>query len=222
MKLPYKATEWKTLLEMVWSIPLVPARRISEAIATVADAMMVRANTAELQERSQNYVRYLNQYWGRIPDILSVADTTTCTNNIAEGFYRQLPAKLGERHPALYLFLSHYFWLLHGRISSRIYIKQYYEFFAENMIVVIEESKQLWRQLSKGGMMLDQHRRNKHFHRDAAMRMHQDELKSNRFPMWEFLTQIFTNVKMNVGRVFSDSMYMNAGIWNMLGRPENF
>ncbi|KAK0077802.1 hypothetical protein PV326_009821, partial [Microctonus aethiopoides] len=69
---------------MVWFIPLVPAEDIGQAIDVVADAIMLHAKTAELRERSQLFIRYLARYWGRIPDILSVAGSTCRTNNIAE------------------------------------------------------------------------------------------------------------------------------------------
>lgn len=114
LKLPRRTFQWKTLLGMVWSIPLVPATRIGEAIAAVTDAMAVHATTAVLQKRSQEFLRYLNQFWGRMPETLSVVDHTSCTNYIAERFNKQLLVKLGGRRPPLYSFLSKYVFLLYA------------------------------------------------------------------------------------------------------------
>ncbi|KAK0176845.1 hypothetical protein PV328_000947 [Microctonus aethiopoides] len=66
---------------MVWSVPLVPALRIGEAFVTVAEAMTAYA-PAEQKLQTEEFLRYLANFWGRIPEILSVAGHTFRTNNI--------------------------------------------------------------------------------------------------------------------------------------------
>ncbi|KAK0073579.1 hypothetical protein PV325_009533 [Microctonus aethiopoides] len=126
LKLP-ETDEWRQILGMVWSTPLVPAHRFGEAVVAVENAMinalLAADATAALQNKCYKYLRYLTQYWGRIPDIVSVAGHTTRTNNISEGFNRQLPAKLAGRRPSLVQFLKQAENLLDGEKRSLLKVE---------------------------------------------------------------------------------------------------
>lgn len=111
LKLP-DSEKWKIVLGMVWSIPLVPAHRVNEAIVAVGNEMADLVTDCELRGQCEKYLRYLTRFWGQIPEIVSVAGHTFRTNNFSEGFNRQLPAKLGGRRPSLIQFLSKYFILI--------------------------------------------------------------------------------------------------------------
>ncbi|KAK0160234.1 hypothetical protein PV328_007662 [Microctonus aethiopoides] len=62
--------------------------------------------TSELEEPANKFLRYLKNYWGRMPEILSVAGHTSRTNNICESFNRQLPQKLQGPRPTFINFLE--------------------------------------------------------------------------------------------------------------------
>ncbi|KAK0077208.1 hypothetical protein PV326_010203, partial [Microctonus aethiopoides] len=99
---------------MVWSVPLVPAKRIGEPFVAVEEVMTAYA-PAEQQSQTQEFLRYLANLWGRIPEILSVAGHTPRTNNICEGYNQQLPGRLGGSCPKLTRFLNSL-----GRIGAKV------------------------------------------------------------------------------------------------------
>ncbi|KAK0083746.1 hypothetical protein PV325_008285 [Microctonus aethiopoides] len=133
--------------------------------------MAVHATTRVQQKRSQDFLQYLNQFWGRIPETLSVVDHTSRWNYIAQRFNSELFVKLGGRRPPLYSFLK-------------------------GMGAVVEESEGLWRQLIEGSMVVDQHQQK--FNPEDQIQRHQRKLRLNDCTMGNFLTQIFPHHEVDV------------------------
>ncbi|KAK0070996.1 hypothetical protein PV325_013719 [Microctonus aethiopoides] len=109
--------------------------------------------------------QYLHSYWGRIPDILSVASFTSRTNNISEGFNRQLPKKLGGSRP---IFVN----------------------FMVAMQKVIRKSEQLWGILTVGRLP-DTSRSALTIQREKQIRQFQQGLQYGPHTLSDFLSQIF-------------------------------
>lgn len=96
--------EMNKILGMVWAMALVPPERFSEAISTIEKEFNTNVGTDDYNFAL--FIHYLRHYWLRIAPQVSTWGCPVRTNNIAEGFNRQLPTKLRGARPPMYRFLS--------------------------------------------------------------------------------------------------------------------
>lgn len=69
---------------------------------------------------------------------------------------------------------------------------------------IVQESERLWKQLTEGGMVMEQPRRLHRNSREERIRDYQRSLETGRFTMGEFLSQIFAPKVMNLKKYLPD------------------
>ncbi|KAK0072114.1 hypothetical protein PV326_000438, partial [Microctonus aethiopoides] len=74
----------------------------------------------------------------------------------------------------------------------------------EGMHDIVQESERLWKQLTEGGMVMEQPRRLHRNSREERIRDYQRSLETGRFTMGEFLSQIFAPKVMNLKKYLPD------------------
>lgn len=103
-----RTQSYNVVLSMVWAMALVPARKFPKALRAIRLQMKKTAND---DMNLIEFYDYLRRVWLRQADVVSCWNCRATTNNICEGFNRQLPGKLGGRRPPMARFISEYFYL---------------------------------------------------------------------------------------------------------------
>ncbi|XP_074097811.1 uncharacterized protein LOC141526653 [Cotesia typhae] len=151
LRLPAHDAPEHRILNLTWTLQLVPANRFTEALDVIIDQLL------PLENMDDNYYlfrRYLQRYWLPLANIVSVYNSPWRTNNISEVFNRHLLSNLGP-HPNLFRFLH-------------------------RLIELINEDKNLFNAL-ENGVDLGRNRRHRQYNTDRYITGIQEALETGRF-----------------------------------------